>query len=202
MHSHIPLLKDGVLKEISDFCEVKEKIEATDEKMIVKVKNTNIMYRAFNETKEEHSRVHFLKSDRFPDSIFLSIEPDGKIHCHICELKRTPANKLKELTEQLFSGYMHSKLLLSALHINSSKVVYSYHVFMINERNKEVEYNKLPNRPKKVTPGRRIEKVSRYDTWMNNYLTFVDGTFNHKMYIYKHREYNQKENNYYYHFEL
>lgn len=204
MHNHIVLLKENILKEIDDFCEIKEEIKSPRENMIVKVerKSSNAMYHALNETNNEHSRISFLKNDRFPDSIFISVETDGNISCHICELKRTPSNKLKELTEQLFSGYMHCKLLMSALHVNPSKINFKYHVFLINERNMEIEYNRLPKRPKKIIPGRRLEKESRYDMWMNNHLTFNDGKFSHRMAIEKHKYYENKESEYYYRFTL
>lgn len=204
MLNHIGLLKDNVLNEISDNCKIIEKVESTEEEMIVNIKNkgTNKVFVAFNEMNREQSRIRFLKSDRFPDSIIISIGSDGKICCHICELKRTPANGLKRLGEQLFSGYMHCKLLLAALHVDFSKVIYKYHVFKIHERNKLLEYNTLSNRPKKIIPGTkaRTEEPDRYAMWLENQLKFTDESFSHNMSINKHKYNCQKDSKYYFDF--
>ncbi|WP_121640622.1 hypothetical protein [Virgibacillus sp. Bac330] len=165
------LVKEDFYEKVHRCKVIKENLKDNDELMKVtfKVKDDLETFHIFcDKSAKETSRVKFLSYEKFPDGIFIVHNKDGSIDCHICELKRNPTNNLKNLSLQLFCGYLHCKLFLTTLELNDKDINYNYNVFMIKGYDKEEDYRRLPNTPMKISPGKKIIKESDYDDWKNN----------------------------------
>lgn len=186
MNDNAFLIDDNVYAEIIDVDSITESIVEHRENMeaIIKKESDGKLYRVFN-TGREIGKISFLSNKKFPDGLFISFNPDQTVKCYICELKRIPRN-IKDLTLQLFSGYMHCRLLLSALHVDLEKVSFTYHVFMIKDNLLESKYNRIPGRPKKVTPGREVVTNEVSDNWERGIIKDEKGSFCFEEKVNKH----------------
>lgn len=186
MNGNAFLIDSDVYFEIEEVEYIKEYIDDHDEvmKAIIKKKSTGKLYRIFD-TERELSQMHFLSNKKFPDGLFISFNEDQTVTCYICELKRTPSN-LTHLTLQLFSGYMHCRLLLSALHVDLEKVTFTYHVFMLKDYVLESRYNRIPGISRKVTPGREVIPNEIFVNWERGIVKLEEGDFCFEEEVNKH----------------
>ncbi|WP_449603824.1 hypothetical protein [Paenibacillus sp. Marseille-Q9583] len=200
------LIKEGFYSQISDIVYIQEEL---DDNTIMTVEFSNNssdydLYHLFceaNSKKNENSRIKFFKVDNFPDGVFVKISGDS-IEVSICELKRTPANKLEQLTRQLFSGFVHSRLLLKMLDCEEEKVTYRYRVFMLNDTVKEAEYNSFSKLGRKITPGTRVVDLNEYQLWGQNKLLFKEQHFSHLINVEKYVLNNTNKQEYQYSISL
>ncbi|WP_174879920.1 hypothetical protein, partial [Metabacillus niabensis] len=159
--------------------------------MKVKIKNANgSLYHIFCEpsSKIEESRIKFFSLNNFPDCIFFKYDQEeNTIDCYICELKKKPSNQLKKLKNQLFSGFIHCKALFSILDLNIEQINFKFPVYLIEDNNIEVEYNKLNGRPKKVTPGREVTEPTDFENWKQNKLIYSKGGYSYNINIDKYQ---------------
>lgn len=189
------LVKENHIKKIDNSIEVVEKIK--DEtgnliklwmKLIVTNKAENEIYQVFceeNAKNREMSRMNFFEVEKFPDGIFVKFNNDI-VDLHICELKLTPSNKLKQLKEQLFSGYVHCKSLLAILDIPLDyKINYHFSVFYVNDKSNIAEYNRF--NPKKVTPGEPVINESDYELWKQGKALYQNGDYKFSMDLNKYQ---------------
>jgi len=131
MVNNICLVKDKYYNQVSGKVVLEETVEPNIYMRVELNHTVGSLYHFFCEEsakKREQSRIKFLEVDNFPDGILIKFNND-KAEVSICELKRTPLNKLTQLSRQLYAGYVHSKLLLKLLDIDESGISYSYKVF-------------------------------------------------------------------------
>ncbi|MGG4409284.1 hypothetical protein ABER75_11145 [Niallia taxi] len=189
------LVKENHIKKIVMNEEITEQIIDGSTKQITEtmrliVQNTNYneLYQFFceDDSKEnEKSRIKYFEVDKFPDGVFMVFRDDNSVDCFICELKKTPTNKLKQLKEQLFSGYIHSKSILSILLENFAdyQINYHYHVYLINDNSLILEYNQ--KNPKKIIPGKAITPTSDYELWKVNKAVYKKDNYVFEMNLQK-----------------
>nr|WP_309099083.1 hypothetical protein [Fredinandcohnia onubensis] len=189
------LVKKDHINKINKKTEVFEEINDDKTKLlkfIMRLTITNYndkeIYQLFceeNAKDNEHSRIKFLEVDRFPDGCFVVFN-DTSIDCYICELKLTPTNKLKQLKEQLFSGYIHCKSLFSIMDIPIDITInYRFLVFLVNDKNIQVEYNRTNY--KKIIPGEQIVPENDYDLWRRNKAIYRNGGYAFPMKLEKYQ---------------
>ncbi|WP_226670298.1 hypothetical protein [Metabacillus litoralis] len=160
--------------------------------MRVNIENENgTLYHVFcepNAKRNEESRIKFIALNNFPDCIFFKYnEMENIIDCYICELKKKPSNQLTKLKKQLFSGLMHCKALFSILDLDINQINFKFPVYLLEDNNVEVQYNKLVGRPKKVTPGKEVTDPSDYENWKQNRLIFSKGDYSYNIDIDKYQ---------------
>lgn len=191
MITSLELINEESIKLKEEPIDVEEFIPEFNLWMKVKIKNANgSLYHIFCEpsSKNEESRIKFFSLNNFPDCIFFRYDQDENIiDCYICELKKKPSNQLKKLKDQLFSGFIHSKALFSILDINIEQINFKFSVYLIEDNNVEVEYNKLIRRGKKVTPGREATELSDFENWKQNKLIYSKGGYSFNINIDKYK---------------
>ncbi|MCY9230059.1 hypothetical protein [Bacillus inaquosorum] len=189
----LSIFKEEYIKPIENEHYFIEEINDPSHQLTMQMKVINssnkVVYRAFCEgdskpraKQKEISRLVFIQVQKFPDGIFFILNDDGSVNCFICELKVTPANKLQQLKEQLFSGYIHCKTLFSILDID--KINYNFCVLYIHEDNKQNEFNKTRS-GKKVIPGRKIVPDEDYVNWKKGKLLYQEGDYTKEIEIKK-----------------
>lgn len=164
---------------------------------IVNQQNKGNLYQFFHKQKER-SHIPFFDIGNFPDGIFLKFEGD-LVEVYICELKKSPYD-INQISRQLFSGYMHAKVILNMMDYNVKNIEYKYKVILIDDLEIQSEYNKLSNIPKKTIPGKALNEASVYSRWENEEIQF-----NHEGYIYTmniEKHFMESINSYEYSYEL
>ncbi|MED2762918.1 hypothetical protein P4283_12745 [Bacillus thuringiensis] len=189
------LVKKDHIQLINPSAELIEKVKDDKTQMTKFIMNLQLMnkevksvYQFFcekNAKNNEISRIKFFEVNKFPDGIFICFNDDSSVDCYICELKATPSNKLEQLKEQLFSGYVHCKSLLAMLDVPLNVIRYRFMVFLVNDKNTMAEHNL--NNFKKVIPGKPVVNMSDYELWRRNKAIYKNGEYVFSMDIEKYQ---------------
>ncbi|PWN86090.1 hypothetical protein [Bacillus altitudinis] len=183
MVPEMTLIKKDDLIKINGSTFLKEQIDNRDLKAEMKLDINLVssieLYKAFCIQKKgnsESSRLAFFLLNNFPDGIFIEKNNDN-YKCHIFELKYTGSGDLKRLTNQLFSGYIHCKTLLTVLNIDPKQISFSFNVVCVRENSKQTQYHLMGNE-KKIVPGEEIViQDSLLNDWVYDRLVYSEGNY-------------------------
>lgn len=155
---------------------------------------THKLYRLFNEAPinkktgkpGENSRISFMKKGKFPDGCFFLIDyKNKKIHCYICELKHRPGDKVLDIAEQFYSGFIHCKTFFAAICLDEEyEITYQYKIIGFVKEYEKYEKQLISNGVIKTPPG--VLPTSSHK--LRAYLNYKSG----KIYYSYVRDYSKK----------